>query len=195
MKPYYEDNHIRLHNKDCRAMTELNQDRLGRASIIKLLNGIKTILSYLYLARRDGVMAMSFSSLFTLSQFKQHISLFILDLQIWQKALDTSDSLSIGYRPSVEWFAVFRRWLLNSLVAPKMLVEKVNNIRGYLLHTHLLRKDWVTSIASNSHMIGASLNSEIAVTVQTPCQVSLCNFFHSYIIPDHRDGGQVGGDD
>lgn len=191
IEPYYADNHNKFYKKDCRDMNELNQNRFSGATIIQLLDGIKAIFSYLYLVRRYGFVAMPFSPFFTSTHFKQYLSLLMLNPKIRQKALNAGYGFSIGYRPSVKWLAIFSRWFLNAFVASEVLIKKVNNIWGYLLHPYLFGEYGVTSIASNTHMIGATLDSEIPITIKASSQIRLDHFFHISIIPHHPSGGQV----
>lgn len=192
---FFKDNLTRLYHGDARNMSELNQYGSSGSAIIKLLDFVKAYFPKLYFLWRDGMMAVASSSFFASPQFQQGQGLLSLYSQIRHKFIDTLNSLPIRYAPSIKWFAVFSRWLLNSAITIKIIIKQIHNIKFDLLQAYLFRKDWVRGISHNPHMIGATLNGEIPITIQTASQICFNNFFHNYIITYPVAGVKKGGDE
>jgi len=125
LKPYYQDNHDTIYCQDFRK-NDLDQNGFGGTTVIQLLNLVKAIFSGLYFIRRDRAMTVPFGSLFALAKCEQDSSLLSLNPKVGQKALNTSYSLSIGHRPSVERFSIPSRWFLDTLIATKVFIKKLN---------------------------------------------------------------------
>lgn len=194
MEAFYKDN--------------LNQDRPSRASVIEGFNLIKKGLSQLYIlgVRISPRSADMLCFLLVLSQLKEYLCLPPLYPQVANHGLNADDSLLVTNFPTIKGFAIFSRWFLNSRVATKGLLEKVNDFRSYLLQAYAFLKGGIIHITTLPYTIGATLDSKIAITIETTCQVGASlqsdfslylpyGFAHNSIIPHHRKLRQEGGDD
>lgn len=162
----------------------LDKTRICRAAVIQLFDSIKKKLSFsrFFRANIGANYAYMFGNFLALSKLKKQLGLFPFNLQVGQKGRYTSYRLLIGYTPGMKGFAVSGRRLFYSLISGKIVKQKANDFRGYLLQPYLLGVNRIMSIASYPHGVGAFFNREIAITVKATCQIRLHNFFHKHII-------------
>ena len=201
-EPYHQDNYIKIYLGDCRAMTELNKHRFGYTGVITGFNLIKQCSSQCQFLFRDiGLwQASMFGPLQAFPQFHTNFSLSFLNSEIRKQYLDTKISLKITCFPRVKWFAVLGRRFLDTPITTKSTMKHIHYLGADLLKSNSFIKDWSRSIANFAEFVCITLDSYIAITINTASQICfvlesnivkqfrIC-FCHTYIIP--RYGGKV----
>ena len=170
---YYQDNHIKIYNKDCRDMSELNQNGFGRASIIEGFNLIKQVLTKLQFIfgnvsfRQAGMLG----SLQALTQLHTKFRLFFLNSEVWEQKPDAKIGLKVAGFPRMKWLASQGGWLLYASITTKAFVKQIYNLWANLLKPNPFIKDRGRGIAYLAKFIGIPFYCDIAIAINTPSKI------------------------
>ncbi len=119
-------------------------------------------------------------------QFKADISLPVLDSHERSDSFDCSDSLQVGYLPSVERLTAFCVWVCDESVSPKYSMKQIDRERFNLLDTNPLGICVLGGIANNAAGIGIFLDSDSSIGVNNSSEICQICSFHITSVEEYK---------
>jgi len=155
------------------------------AHIVKLVQRMNKRFSLFDLCTRNTrpsrAWIMTFSAfVYFFSQQQKNFGLWAFNPEKWIYCLYKRNSLFTTQTNSIKRLSVYSRRFIDSIIATKMLMNKLNSIRMNLFYTNPFLICWICRVFAYSDRISITLDCKKPICIHNASYPCECRIFHNY---------------